>query len=508
MRAPNVQEGKNALYLRKSRADLEKESRGEYETLAKHERQLTAYADSLGLPIDGTYKELTSAESVSERFEFQRLMEEVSQKKYARVIIHAVDRLGRGDVMEYGWILSTFKWTHTLIVTPGKTYDPNDPSDFMALQMQMIVASGELESYKRRMRESREQSVRDGKYIGSFAPFGYDKCKVDGKHTLKPNDDAPLVVEMFSMVSSGRTPSSIANEFNRIRHIPSPTGRNWVPSTVKRIIRNPLYKGYVRWNYRKAEVEERNGLAYKKVRRENPDCMVEKGIHEPIVTEELWEKANASLLPGTKEHAGKPLQNPLANILVCAKCGGAIRRGIVTSCGKKYPRYCHRQFTSCHQKSCDVQTVVDMVADSLAQLADSIELSVKVGADDVSKVSQERARLEKDIASAQRRIDKLVELHFADAISVAEFRDRRAPIDEQMALMQKRLAEICDMRIRDPRDVVVDLRDAISMLKDPSLPAAEQNRTLRRIIERIEYSNDAPPTVGEHNIQLDIFLRA
>ena len=508
MRKPNVQEGLNALYLRKSRADLEKERRGEYETLAKHERQLTAYADSLGLPIDMTYRELTSAESVSERFEFQRLMDEVSQRKYTRVIVHAIDRLGRGDVMEYGWILSTFKWTRTLIVTPGKTYDPNDPSDFMALQMQMIVASGELEAYKRRMKESREQSVRDGKYIGQREPFGYDKCKIDGKHTLRKNDDAPLVVEMFSMVASGRTPSSIATEFNTVRHIPSPSGRTWMPLAVKRIIQNPLYKGYVRWNYRAAVVESRDGLEYKISRRKNPNCMVEKGLHEPIVTDDLWQRANDALIPGTREHATKPLKNPLAALLVCAKCGGTIKRSIVRSRGKDYPRYIHKQYTNCRQKSADMQMVVDMVADSLAQIADDIEIAFKTGEDKSSKIMQEKDRLEKDIAAAQRRIDKLVELHFEDAISVAEFRDRRAPVDAQMELMQKRLAELCAMRIADPREVVTTLREAIASLKDPSVSAAEQNRALRRIVDRIEYSNDAPSEIGMHDIHLNIFLRS
>lgn len=508
MRESRVQEGKNSLYLRKSRADVEKERRGEYETLAKHERQLTAYAESLGLPIDTTYKELTSAESVSERFEFQRLMEEVSQRKYKRVIVHAIDRLGRGDVMEYGWILSTFKWTHTLIVTPGKTYDPNDPSDFMALQMQMIVASGELESYKRRMRESREQSIRDGKYIGTFAPFGYDKCKVDGMHTLRPNDDADLVREMFAMIASGRSLSSICNEFNKTRGVKSPSGGTWIPSTVKRIIQNPLYKGYVRWNYHKEQVVSRDGLAYKKVRPKNPDCMVEKGLHEPLVTDELWQRANDGMLPGTKEHSGKPMQNVLSGLLVCGECGKSMRRSIANVNGKKYYRYLHALFSNCHQKSADMQVVVDMVVDTLAQMADNIELKVTAGKDDASRVAQEKARLEKDIAAAQRRIDKLVELHFEDAMSTAEFRDRRAPIDAQMELLQKRLAQICDMRIKDPKEVVIGLREAVAMLKSDDVPVVERNRALRRVVERIEYENSGTPALGDHDIRLNIFLRS
>ena len=110
-----------AMYLRKSQADLEKERVGKFETLAKHKSELTALARRMGLAVDEVFEEIVSGESIEARTEFKKMMEGVAQRRYEYVICHAVDRLGRGDMMEYGWVLSTFQYSHTLIVTPGKT---------------------------------------------------------------------------------------------------------------------------------------------------------------------------------------------------------------------------------------------------------------------------------------------------------------------------------------------------------------------------------------------------
>lgn len=56
-----------AMYLRKSRADLEAESRGEGETLAKHKKALMRTAKQLGLNIVRIREEIVSGESLFHR---------------------------------------------------------------------------------------------------------------------------------------------------------------------------------------------------------------------------------------------------------------------------------------------------------------------------------------------------------------------------------------------------------------------------------------------------------
>ena len=63
-----------AIYLRKSRADQEAETRGEGETLARHEQELTKLSIKMKLPIGAVYKEIVSGETISARPWMQQLL--------------------------------------------------------------------------------------------------------------------------------------------------------------------------------------------------------------------------------------------------------------------------------------------------------------------------------------------------------------------------------------------------------------------------------------------------
>lgn len=112
------------IYLRKSRADLEAEARGEGETLARHRRALTDLAAQRHLPVSEVYAEIVSGETISERPEMRRMLSAIETGSYEGVICMDVDRLGRGDGADQARILKTLKYTRTLIITPYKVYDP------------------------------------------------------------------------------------------------------------------------------------------------------------------------------------------------------------------------------------------------------------------------------------------------------------------------------------------------------------------------------------------------
>jgi DNA invertase Pin-like site-specific DNA recombinase len=66
-----------AIYLRKSRADLEAEAHGEGDTLARHEHILMELAKSRALPIGAIYREIVSGERIANRPVMQQLLSEV-----------------------------------------------------------------------------------------------------------------------------------------------------------------------------------------------------------------------------------------------------------------------------------------------------------------------------------------------------------------------------------------------------------------------------------------------
>ena len=86
-----------AMYLRKSRADLEAEARGAFETLRTHEERLTKVAQDRGLVVGEIYRELVSGDTIAARPEMQRLLRDVRAGRWAGVIVTEISRLARGD---------------------------------------------------------------------------------------------------------------------------------------------------------------------------------------------------------------------------------------------------------------------------------------------------------------------------------------------------------------------------------------------------------------------------
>jgi len=109
------------LYLRKSRADMEAEARGEGETLARHEKILLDLAKKMRLNITQIYRELVSGESISSRPVMQQLLHEVEQGMWDGVLVVEVERLARGDTIDQGIVAQAFKYSNAKIITPVKT---------------------------------------------------------------------------------------------------------------------------------------------------------------------------------------------------------------------------------------------------------------------------------------------------------------------------------------------------------------------------------------------------
>ena len=120
--------GLYAVYLRKSRKDVEMEALGHGETLSRHEQALGDLAARLGIRLAQTYREIVSGDPIAERPEVRRLLEDVNAGMWDGVLVMDVDRLGRGDSIDQGVIMQSFLYSSTLIITPDKIYDPSEDS--------------------------------------------------------------------------------------------------------------------------------------------------------------------------------------------------------------------------------------------------------------------------------------------------------------------------------------------------------------------------------------------
>jgi DNA invertase Pin-like site-specific DNA recombinase len=170
---------KTCIYLRKSRSDAEAEQRGEGETLARHEKILLEIAKKQKLNIEKIYKEIVSGETIASRPVMQHVLNEVEQGLWDSVLVMEVERLARGDTVDQGIMSQTFKYSGTKIITPLKTYDPNNEYDVEYFEFGLFMSRREYKTINRRLQKGRELSVKEGKFVGNIAPYGYIRDKIN-----------------------------------------------------------------------------------------------------------------------------------------------------------------------------------------------------------------------------------------------------------------------------------------------------------------------------------------
>lgn len=329
------------IYLRKSRSDGEKVS---VETILKrHETQLQELAEKeLGfkIPEKNIYREIVSGgEAIEDRPEFIKVLQRLEVGNIKGVLVVDPQRLSRSGIYGAGDVLEAFEITQTLICTPMKFYNLEDPMDKKYLEMIMIQAAEYLNYSKQVMGNGRMRSFFEGKVI-SHPPYGYDKEKLKDEkgYKLIPHPvEAPHVQTMFDLCCDGLGATAIANYLNE-RKVKPRKKDFWEPSSVRDILHNETYIGILTWGKNPIKKILENGKAKKKRFYRQPGYKISKGLHEPLVTKEQFELAQQMMkLRATPSSHNKGIQNPLAGIVKCGFCGNAMIRRPYNKSFKKHP---------------------------------------------------------------------------------------------------------------------------------------------------------------------------
>lgn len=320
-----------ALYLRKSRADKDAErAENTRDTLARHRAILLELAESKGISgekID-VYEEVVSGDSISARPQIKKLIAAAEKHIYAGVLCMDIDRLARGDTVDQGIIARTFRLSNTLIITPKKIYDPSSEFDEEYFEFELFMARREFRMIGQRIQRGRVRSAGEGRFIGSKAPFGYDKVKLknDKGYTLVENSDEETVRLIFKLYLSGERKAAVADRLNALG-IKPPKSEKWSASSVSNILNNPAYAGKIRWGHRKCVKELEKG-EIKTCRKTNENCVLADGLHKSIITQEDFEKAQLKSKRRTHqtEFTGRKMKNPLSGLIYCGICGKPLTR--------------------------------------------------------------------------------------------------------------------------------------------------------------------------------------
>lgn len=475
-------------YLRKSRADMEAEALGELETLARHERILDQLAAKNGVYIEKYYREVVSGESLDARFEMQQLIEDMYSGIVSQIYVVELERLGRGNTKDQGIIFEALKDNGTLIVTPIKTYDPNNEYDEEYLEFALFMSRREYKAINRRMQAGKLQAVREGNYVGTHPPYGYDIWKPDrDTRTLKANEQAQYVSMIFRWFTEERMSAGAIARRLTLMGIPTEKKvSEWNRSTIQNILTNDTYAGKIRWFNRVTKKSYKRKTIKPRTKRE--DLLIVEGKHTGIITQETFDFAQ-TLFNASPTSTSKELSNVLAGLLKCKKCGRAMAMQAYKNGART--RIIHSKSVKCKVKSAYYDEVVQAVIEGLqAHIAD---FEFRMSDESIKSEQQHRAReieaLKNELAEAIKQRAKQFEFLEKEIYTEAEFNERRAEVTAKMEEIEQRIAE-CSVEQKDYTEEIRKFSEVLESLKDKSIPVKHQNGLLKDIIERIEFVNE------------------
>lgn len=316
MVAPEANGGRRCVIY--TRVSTDDQTRREYSSL---ESQLDICRSYIRLNAEAGWRELKSIEDGGysaknlDRPGMDQLLRMVKQGEVDVVLVYKLDRISRSlpDFYRFWELLDS----HGVeFVSATEKFDTTTSTGRLLLNLLMVFAQYEREMTVARTSDKMLERAKRGLWNGGMAAFGYDYDPV-GK-TIVPNAAERLHVQrIFNDVAGGLSPAEVAKllrregtrtkirTYKRDNKSQTVGGKFFNTDSLKALLRNPAYKGCV---------------AY--------EDGVYPGVHEALVSEDVWEMAVAAITPKTRHVQRKAEEDKhnhlLKGLLRCGQCGAAL----------------------------------------------------------------------------------------------------------------------------------------------------------------------------------------
>ena len=402
--------------------------------------------------VPGYIDEGISGTSTRKRDDFNRMIRDAKAGLFDFIITKEISRFSRST-------LDSIKYTQELLEHGVGVYFQNDnintldtDSEFRLVIM-AGVAQDEVRKLSERLKFGFRQAIKNGHVLGNDKLYGYDKK--DCVLTIN-EEEAKIVRIIFDLYANKRYGTrKISQELLKMGYT-SREGNTFNVLTIRHMLENPKYKGWYCGNktqnidYRtkkKAFLDESEWVMY-------PDPSI-----PAIVSEELWDRANALYKERRKEmmskSSGASYHNryPYSTKIICEEHETTFHRQVLSSAkGDKEVWLCkvYRQQgkTACAAPQIRSSELDQIMAEIFTEMVKDknaiIDSLVTVITNVPKEVDFERmlSQVESGIASTKQKKDRLLDLHIAGAITIEEFKERNDSLNDLLKEQESQLAAI------------------------------------------------------------------
>lgn len=403
-----------------------------------------------------------------ERPAFSRMMSDIYAKKIDCVIVKDLSRFGRNYADSSRYIDDIFVKLNVRFIALNSGVDTicehtNPATQCITVGIQNVINESYIANTSVSIRGALDINRKQGKFIGSFATYGYLKDP-DDHHKLVVDDEAAEVVKtIFKWFIEGKSVIGITKNLNALG-IPNPseykrqkgfnykhTNKNndglWCDSTVRRMLRNQMYIGNM--------VQGKNtNLSYKiKKCRAKPkeEWIIVEGTHEPIIDKETFKKAQSLFNRNTRTSPKKTEVDLFSGFVKCADCHRAMSKKVNNHAYGVYKYYrcvtaSKKSKTACSPHSIRIDVLEKTVLSSIQNMIDTAVELEKI----LDKINKQAVKNGDTLT--KKALDKLKsDRENIKKISLDLYPDYKANIitlDEYEALKENMAKKIADLDIK------------------------------------------------------------
>lgn len=387
--------------------------------------------------VDESYDDGGFTGANMERPAFQRLLQDVDAGRVDVVVVYKVDRLSR-SLLDFAKVMERFNAAGASFVSVTQNFSTADAMGRLTLNMLMSFAEFEREMISERTRDKVAAARRKGKWTGGRAPLGYE---VKDKRLVVNEYEAVVVREAFELYLQHQQASAVARRLNELgrttKRYKAQSGatrvaRRWATQDVLRLLRSPLYVGFVPYG----------GETH-------------PGEHPAIVDRATFHRVQDMLEgPGIQYHGRNP-DYVLRGMLRCGLCGEAMTPGSTRKGTREYRYYrCVTRdkegMAGCRAAPLPAAALEDFVVTQLREASVGEGFAAQVHARLTARMEEKHKALRAERAQLPRELARRAEESgkWADSLSKLEGPARRlieeklTAADEEVAGMKKRLAEV------------------------------------------------------------------
>jgi DNA invertase Pin-like site-specific DNA recombinase len=444
---------------------------------------------------------------------FMEMLDDIKEGLVNCVIVKDFSRFGRNYIESGKYIQVIFPHSGVRFIAVNENYDSLTVQGYtgnIIVPFKNMINDAYCADISVKVRSHLDIKRKRGDFVGAFAVYGYAKDENNHNKLVIDSFAADVVRDIYKLKLEGISAQGIANKLNQ-SGILSPmeykrfiglrynttfkvhATAQWQSCTVKRILTNAIYTGVL-------EQGKRTKPNYKvrkcaEVPREQWICL--ENAHDPIIDRSIFATVQELLKQDTRAVKSGSSVFPLAGIIICGDCGGAMVRKTNSHNGKRYPYYVcgkHRTNTSvCSTHIISATECENAVLNTLRiHTAAVLDMEKALACADSMAYRQEGVRkLTARLEAKQEEIKKhndyrlsLYESYHEGIIGQEDFKVFKLSYDEKLAAAEasaQQLKEDIEKLVTD----VTENHDWIDKFRDYAKVETLERKTVAELIESV-----------------------